>query len=515
MGLYIVGVGGTGAKCVEAFVHLCAAGVVAAKEIYVLFVDPDKSNGSLERADTTLQKYIDCQAFELGQADLFSSKITVAQPVVWSPLSEKGLSLDSLFQYELLKGNHNPAADLMDVLYSPRERTTKLDEGFRGHPSIGAAVMAKTVDLGGSEPWKTFFDRVQQDAKNGRRADVVLFGSIFGGTGAAGVPTIARLIKNASVGERAAPQPAATPQSVQLQLSILGVLMLPYFTFDAVADQELRANALHFMLNSQIALKYYHSQKKLEEFRAVYLAGEMSAAHMQTPALGGKKQKNDPHFLELYGALAAVDSLGLELGTAQQGECRVVARRSEGAVDWSDLPFRPDSKLLLSRLRRLLRFAAAYRYAYYPMLQDIAQKGGAYRAPWYVDQILRFGAAPGADGVQGGLAEQLDKMKWYCESLLQWWANIETSAPPNKPSVNLVDYGVFARRDDSGTGPQVVLKSESQFVPRDFRHLLLPVAGNASEGLDALWASIADATVPGNASGPGRLFSALFEQCGN
>ena len=32
------------------------------------------------------------------------------------------------------------AADLFEVLYSERERTTQLHEGFRGHPSIGAAV---------------------------------------------------------------------------------------------------------------------------------------------------------------------------------------------------------------------------------------------------------------------------------------------------------------------------------------------------------------------------------------
>ena len=70
-----------------------------------------------------------------------------------------------------------------EVLYSEKERTTQLHEGFRGHPSIGAAVMAQTV-LGGGEPWKTFNSKVAKDPN----PKIFLAGSIFGGTGASGLP---------------------------------------------------------------------------------------------------------------------------------------------------------------------------------------------------------------------------------------------------------------------------------------------------------------------------------------
>ena len=36
---------------------------------------------------------------------------------------------------------------LFDVLYSETEKKSSLEIGFRGHPSIGSAVMAKTVDF--------------------------------------------------------------------------------------------------------------------------------------------------------------------------------------------------------------------------------------------------------------------------------------------------------------------------------------------------------------------------------
>ena len=58
-----------------------------------------------------------------------------------------------------------------------------MDKGFRGHPSIGASIMAQTA-LGEDEPWKTFRALVKTDTD----AKVFLAGSIFGGTGASGFP---------------------------------------------------------------------------------------------------------------------------------------------------------------------------------------------------------------------------------------------------------------------------------------------------------------------------------------
>ena len=50
MGYYAIGVGGTGAKCLESLIHLSAAGMMPkSDELHVLFVDPDTSNGSRAR----------------------------------------------------------------------------------------------------------------------------------------------------------------------------------------------------------------------------------------------------------------------------------------------------------------------------------------------------------------------------------------------------------------------------------------------------------------------------------
>ena len=91
---------------------------------------------------------------------------------------------------------------LYKALYTKKERTTLLNEGFRGHPSIGAAVIAKKINLSDGnytiegEVWSWLKNRVNEDVKTGLTARIFLVGSIFGGTGAAGLPTVAKLLRH-------------------------------------------------------------------------------------------------------------------------------------------------------------------------------------------------------------------------------------------------------------------------------------------------------------------------------
>ena len=57
MGLYLIGIGGTGAKCVEAVAKLAAMGLFTEEPIKVLFVDADETNGNLARARTSIGTY--------------------------------------------------------------------------------------------------------------------------------------------------------------------------------------------------------------------------------------------------------------------------------------------------------------------------------------------------------------------------------------------------------------------------------------------------------------------------
>ncbi len=499
MSYYVIGIGGTGAKCVESLIHLCAAGLMPDdKSLFALFVDPDGSNGSLKRAETLLQNYYDCKQLKLGATELFKTVLRIANPDVWSPLQDKPQRLDQFFHYNTLGQKE---AHLFDVLYSRREKETSLEFGFRGHPSIGAAVMAAAVRLGEEEPWAGMRDQISLDVKGGQGAKVMLFGSIFGGTGAAGVPTISRLVNN-----------EFSSQFKSGSFRLGSVLMLPYFSFDPVKAERLRVDAENFLLSTQTALTYYYHQDDLKVCNAVYLLGNETMKPMRASSIGGQQQENEPHLLEMYAALAAVHFFG-------QGEVNGyphVARAEEGRTDWQDLPYEEGFAHLKRKIDRMARFAFAYLSSYHPMLADINQRGGEYRAPWYVN-LFRRGSHK--VDLRAAMEQELKQLKAYCESFLLWLANVEQSQSGEGGASahgQLVNFNAFAETAlDENDKPGVRLKDPSQFDREAFANLLLPVAKEHPQALGELWEIMSDWKVKDTkAEGVGRFVRALYDACG-
>ena len=55
---FVIAIGGTGMRCLESFVHLCAAGMFDNKEIEILTIDTDQENGNKNRVENLVQNYI-------------------------------------------------------------------------------------------------------------------------------------------------------------------------------------------------------------------------------------------------------------------------------------------------------------------------------------------------------------------------------------------------------------------------------------------------------------------------
>ena len=53
---FIVGIGGTGAKCLEHLLHCCASGL-GPERLWVGMVDQDEANGNVSRTKIQLTKY--------------------------------------------------------------------------------------------------------------------------------------------------------------------------------------------------------------------------------------------------------------------------------------------------------------------------------------------------------------------------------------------------------------------------------------------------------------------------
>ena len=482
MGYYAIGIGGTGAKCLESLIHLAAAGMMPdlKEELYVLFVDPDKANGSLERALKTLECY---KTFsnnpQLAQQHLLQTKIdSVANPV-FSPFDDGDDDkprLEKFFDYAGLKLADDGAADLFEVLYSEKERITQLHEGFRGHPSIGAAVMAQTV-LGGDEPWKTFQAKVAKDPD----AKIFLAGSIFGGTGASGFPTIAKLIKSALVGK-------------PINAQIGGALILPYFTFtDADKKDVLKAKAEHFLMNTQAALEYYQRWNKDIVYNAIYLIGDDSQVQLKNFSLGGKAQQNAQHFIELYAALAAIHFFGNSTD-GDGGAQYFRLDRANKPLNWADLPDGDGGVKIQSKLRSLYHFCVAYLDIYKPMLDHIG-RGQVSRndAPWYIDFFERN--TPNRISLNDTKTQgSLNGVKDYCEDFLVWFANVQHSKD---------DGGKFDPIDKFDlTG--VVNRISSDITMQQLR----------VKALNGLWRNMCSAKgKKSDGTGIGKFLNALYQNC--
>ena len=46
---FVLGIGGTGMRCIESLIHLCAMGMLDETEIHLLALDTDKNNGNFSR----------------------------------------------------------------------------------------------------------------------------------------------------------------------------------------------------------------------------------------------------------------------------------------------------------------------------------------------------------------------------------------------------------------------------------------------------------------------------------
>ena len=481
MGYYAIGIGGTGAKCLESLIHLAAAGMMPDGDLHLLFVDPDTSNGSRVRVEKTLANYVACkERLDLGQTHLLKTKIDPANPILWTPFKETNPSLNRFFHYENFRDS--PAGKLFDVLYSRSEKESTLEEGFRGHPSIGSAVMAKTVDLAKDDVWSTFRKKIADDDEG---AKVFLAGSIFGGTGASGFPTIAQIVKDA------------------LDVKLGGALLLPYFKFMDDGDNgKLKAKSDEFLMNTQTALKHYHLWNQTGVYDAVYLFGDESRTDVEN-ALGGPEQKNAPHFIELYAALAAIDFFGRDVGQDQGAQYFMTAREENNRLQWTDLPDGDNGDTVRSRIGQMARFAFAYLSVYYPALQEIKEASrDAYRASWFVDFFEQRNIS-----INQALLSTVEK---YCNDFLLWLANIQGNCS-DMEAIELIDYSAYAERKADGS---LALKLPKNFS-NDLSHLIQSQTEAESNVLHKLWERMCNSRRKGrDAQGIGKFLRVLYENCG-
>jgi hypothetical protein len=346
---------------------------------------------------------------------------------------------------------------------------------------------------------------------------VCLVGSIFGGTGASGIPTLGRSLRKKA-------------KDCGLQRVRIGaVLMLPYFSFNPGMDGELAANSSDFNGATASALKYYRA-RALDTFDAIYLLGESQYEHVKPYHIGGENQDNPPLLTELLAASAAADfSLGMRAGF-------VFAARENGAlVRWKDLPYISSSETLQQivrpmafgleqdslrlRLLQLLRFSVLLQFVFRPLIIRLAANLPAdsrliSRVPWYIDFFMRPKLNVGPREL-----EKLAAMSEYALTLLRWFVALSDRTQVINPM--LASLAVLFKKPDT--------KPNENRNPRDYVDLaalqldIEVLELNFFDGLlkgerldvNEVWARVCAVgpTSKGDA-GMENLFRAIYDACG-
>ncbi len=206
---YVVfAVGGTGAKVAEALIDLLCLGIPllaqeptaghaaanAADSLTLVRIDPDKAcrSASLQEA-VSRYRAIGKTGGDGASRGLWSLKLQ--DLVTIHPLD----ALSGPPGVETLAGKlasrpagHNEAMQILRLFYSEADLATPLDRGFFQKPFIGAAVIASMGEL--KVEAKSPLVALLQGFR-GKRLRVFVVGSMYGGTGAAGIPVISKIVR--------------------------------------------------------------------------------------------------------------------------------------------------------------------------------------------------------------------------------------------------------------------------------------------------------------------------------
>ncbi len=386
---FLIGIGGTGMRCLESFVHTAAMGMYDNTEINILALDTDLENGNFKRLTELIEDgYLKLKGFNKNHYPLantfFSAKINFFR---FSPDYSDAIKTGRYSSISKYAYSSQAEKDLSQLLLTENVRDFDLKHGYRAQTHLGSMLMYHAIlEEVKKNPQGSLSKFIQNiyDASEIGAAKVFVLGSVFGGTGASSIPIIPKAF-NAAIGE--------LNQGKSLSKAYFGaVLLSSYFKFNAPDDslksrQKIVASSKNFAMNSQIAMMFYNEDKTVKTtYQKFYMLGTASN-DFETPQefnetiTGGLKQKNDCHYIELLSSLAAYDffqSTGDELDKIKKEKREVQyyyrALRSDGRLEFKDF-VRPDK---VKEFARKFAMLIAMSFLVYPEHTDFfasAQSG--------------------------------------------------------------------------------------------------------------------------------------------
>lgn len=332
--LFVIAIGGTGMRCLESFVHLCAMGLFDNQTIDILTLDTDQSNGNKGRVENLIELYNKIKSDDANNIDggrpnadtFFSAKINLYKfYTVYGDANRKTYKILSGVNSGLHKDENT---DLTDLFFDEDSvQSFELDHGYRAQTHLGSLLMyhgiveaarnvSRNADAASTaeKDLRKFLDALQE-AQNSAR--VFVFGSIFGGTGASSIPVIPVALRD---GINILSDGTKTLNTNVVKFG--STLLTDYFTFTAPGSEQKKndkviADANNFALNCQAALQFYQADPTVRStYKRFYHIGwpfpAINVTSKNETITGGQEQKNACHVVELMCACAAYDFFTLD-----------------------------------------------------------------------------------------------------------------------------------------------------------------------------------------------------------
>lgn len=344
MSTYIFAIGGSGARVLRSLTMLLASGckgTAANNEIIANIIDYDSTNGDTNRTQKVMETYhylhnnayqnsdTDTEQFFCNPLLMLRDKCSPAQRAFLNVNAKFELHLSAAttnqtfadyigYKYLGVGTGNNETRQLLESLFdtssekiqdtmddNPKaELNMNLHKGFKGCPNLGCIVTKHLKSL--PELNLAVNSLIQPTDK------IVVIGSLFGGTGASGIPMLLDLFDS-------------NPRTRTANKAVIA--LLPYFNVAPPdANNKSAVNSNTFIAKTKAAISAY--QSIYTQANCFYFVGD-EPQNVFANVDGMKGQKNDAHYVELASAMCILDFIentgegGFEVGLKNREDSKV------------------------------------------------------------------------------------------------------------------------------------------------------------------------------------------------
>jgi len=301
--LYVFAIGGSGERVMRSLIMLLTAGMsVGARTIKPVFVDNDEKSDALDKCKKLINYYrsepgstqnnqnVGLHSLYRGLSPIPSfAHVNIDEPVLLNISGTKIGNLRSIIgEIDKESKLEMAIAEERDLLFSKNDLDMPLNVGFVGNPNIGTVVL-DSVSFN-SDEFRGILGNVSSND------GVIVIGSLFGGTGAAGFPLV--INKFNERGENQRPL-------------LGGVTILPYYTLtekdgtkNILDTEKYDVKCETFDAKTRAALMYYDDYMKKMDY-CYYIGDDHRPQYSHY--VGGEEQNNPVNLVEVFAAQSIID----------------------------------------------------------------------------------------------------------------------------------------------------------------------------------------------------------------